>query len=122
MDGASYQLAQNNSAGHSIHGGVEGFDKRVWAATAVATAAYAGVAFEYVSHDCEEGFPGTRRIKAEYRLWKDSNKLTMEFTAGTDKATVRSGDSLCRCGCGFRLFRVAQTESLAVFSRYCVQT
>ena len=44
LDGASYQLAQNNSAGHSIHGGVEGFDKRVWAATAVATAAVAKAA------------------------------------------------------------------------------
>jgi len=86
VDGTAFQLARNNAAGHALHGGVKGFDKRVWAARVFVTAAGCGVAFTRTSPDGEEGYPGTLEVTATYTL-SSSNELRMEFTATTDAPT-----------------------------------
>lgn len=58
LDGESFQLPINNGP-NSLHGGVTGFDKKVWDSSAVVDAAGARVAFSYCSVDGEEGYPGT---------------------------------------------------------------
>ena len=42
-----------------LHGGVVGFDKRVWKATEVSAIGKSGIALVYESKDGEEGYPGT---------------------------------------------------------------
>ena len=53
LDGVVYTLAKNNGP-NALHGGIKGFDKRVWAARIVP----GGVKFSYTSPDGEEGYPG----------------------------------------------------------------
>jgi aldose 1-epimerase len=81
LDGQSYSLATNRAPNH-LHGGIQGFDKRVW------TGAVSGgaVTFAYTSADGQEGYPGTLRVMVTYRL-TDANELRIDYEATTDKAT-----------------------------------
>src|SRR5437763_13740095 len=57
VDGVSYQLATNNYP-NALHGGVKGFDKRVWMAAPGGSAQEPALELHYLSHDGEEGDPG----------------------------------------------------------------
>jgi aldose 1-epimerase len=86
LDGVSYQLATNNVP-NSLHGGVRGFDKVVWQAKPGHSDLGETLELTYVSHDGEEGYPGTLTVKALYTL-TDDNSLSLEFTATDDKDTI----------------------------------
>ena len=86
LDGETYTLATNNDPNH-LHGGVKGFDKRVWLAKSVETAHNVGVVFSYVSRDGEEGYPGTVTTIVIYLLTED-DELRIDYEATTDRATV----------------------------------
>jgi aldose 1-epimerase len=85
LDGRTYRLAINDGPNH-LHGGVTGFDRRVWAAEPVATDSGAAVAFAYTSPDGEEGYPGTLRVRVTYTL-TDADELIVEYHATTDRPT-----------------------------------
>lgn len=85
LDGREHTLAVNNPPNH-LHGGVEGFDKRVWAAEALREADRAGVRLTLESPDGDEGYPGAVRAAATYWLTAD-NTLRVEFEATTDAPT-----------------------------------
>lgn len=85
LDGKSYQLAINNGPNH-LHGGVMGFDKRVWKGESVTSGAGPGVKFTRLSHDGEEGYPGNLTTTVTYTL-TDRNELKIDYTATTDAAT-----------------------------------
>jgi aldose 1-epimerase len=85
LNGQEYSLATNNGPNH-LHGGVKGFDKRVWKAQTVATTGGVAVKFTYTSADMEEGYPGTLTATVLYTL-TDRNELRLDHTATTDKAT-----------------------------------
>jgi len=85
LDGKEYKLAANND-GNSLHGGLKGFDKRVWKASDINTDSMASLKFTYDSKDGEEGYPGNLHAEVVYTLTKD-NGLKIEYTATTDKAT-----------------------------------
>jgi aldose 1-epimerase len=87
LDGHTYTLPKNN-ADNTLHGGVLGFDKRVWSAKEVPSADGVAMEFRYVSVDGEEAFPGTVAAKVVFTLYKDKNELRIDYTAGTDKPTV----------------------------------
>src|SRR6187549_3258369 len=53
----AYQLKVNMPP-HHLHGGLQGFDKKVWEATPVENEMGSGITFQCVSPDGEEGFPG----------------------------------------------------------------
>jgi len=86
LDGKTYTLATNNDENH-LHGGIKGFDKRLWDAETVETDGAVGVKFTYLSKDGEEGFPGNLKVTATYTLNND-NEFKAEFSATTDKPTV----------------------------------
>jgi aldose 1-epimerase len=86
LDGLSYQLATNNYP-NSLHGGVRGFDKRIWQATPGHSAQGQTLKLTYVSHDGEEGYPGQLKVTALYTLTKD-NALRLVFTATCDRDTI----------------------------------
>jgi len=85
LDGAVYKLATNNGPNH-LHGGVKGFDKRVWSAEPVTGAGGPALKLTCVSPDGEEGYPGTLTSTVVYTLTGD-NGILIELTAVTDKAT-----------------------------------
>lgn len=86
LDGREYTLATNNGPNH-LHGGLKGFDKVVWKAEPVQAQDGPSLVLTYVSNDGEEGYPGTLTVKAVYTV-TESNELTVDFTATTDRATV----------------------------------
>lgn len=81
IDGNKYQLPLNNGA-NSLHGGPEGFDKKIWAAKPGTNS----VAFTLVSPDGDMGYPGTLTVEVVYTL--EESALRIDYTAKTDKATV----------------------------------
>lgn len=86
LDGQEYTLAANNGE-NSLHGGVKGFDKVIWAAKEVKTDNAVGVELKYLSKDMEEGFPGNLDATVTYWLTND-NEFKIEYAATTDKPTV----------------------------------
>jgi aldose 1-epimerase len=87
LDGHTYTLPKNNGD-NTLHGGVVGFDKRVWTAQEIPSVDGVATEFRYVSVDGEEAFPGTLAAKVVFTLYGDKNELRIDYTAGTDKPTV----------------------------------
>jgi aldose 1-epimerase len=86
LDGKTYTLAANNN-GNSLHGGLRGFDKAVWSAETFEKAGAVGVALSYTSPDGDEGYPGRLAVRVTFTL-ADSNALSLDYSAKTDKTTV----------------------------------
>ncbi|GAA4135322.1 aldose epimerase family protein [Actinomadura keratinilytica] len=82
LDGREYTLPRNNGA-NSLHGGEQGFDKRVWD---VADAGDGSIVLTYVSPDGEQGYPGTLRATVAYTVTDDA--LRIDYRATTDRPTV----------------------------------
>jgi aldose 1-epimerase len=86
LDGHEYVLATNRAPNH-LHGGVKGFDKRVWTSRWLPVSdSTVAVEFRYTSPDGEEGYPGTLHVTVTYTL-TDANELRLEYSATTDKPT-----------------------------------
>lgn len=81
LDGTQYHLIKNNGD-NSLHGGPEGFDRKVWQGHIIP----GGVEFTLVSPDGDEGYPG--RLTARVRYTLAHNALKIEYFATTDKDTV----------------------------------
>jgi len=85
LDGKAYSLPVNNGP-NSLHGGLKGFDKRVWSAEPLSTKEGPALRLRYKSVDGEEGYPGTLSVTVVYTVTK-KNELKIEYSATTDKAT-----------------------------------
>jgi aldose 1-epimerase len=85
LDDKSIQLPVNDGINH-LHGGLEGFNKKIWKLTDSKSACDPSVEFEYVSSDGEEGYPGNLLVRVKYIL-NSKNQLCIEYNADTDKAT-----------------------------------
>lgn len=83
VEGVEYLLPQNNF-GHTLHGGPEGFDKKVFLAVQPDSQT---VVFTYLSKDGEAGFPGNLDVKVTVTL-TDDNAIDLQYEATTDKETV----------------------------------
>ena len=86
LDGVEYSLAQNNG-NNAIHGGLLGFDKKIWEAEFSARGDAAVLELATVSPDGEEGYPGRVEVTVTYTL-NDQSQLVIDYLATTDKATV----------------------------------
>ena len=85
MDGTTYKLARNNNGNH-LHGGLEGFDKKLWTASVHKTLDDVTLKLGYESKDMEEGFPGNLMTEVNYTLNRD-NELIISYRATTDRNT-----------------------------------
>jgi aldose 1-epimerase len=83
LDGKLIKLTKNNGE-HQLHGGTEGFDKKVW--EHMDHSRNAGLELHYTSPDGEEGYPGNLDVSIIYRF-SEEDELSYEFIAQTDKAT-----------------------------------
>lgn len=81
LNGVEYQLGRNNGANH-LHGGFQGFDKRVWSAMEDGNV----LRLSYLSKDGEESYPGNLEAFVDYGL--SGNELSIEYRASTDKDTI----------------------------------
>lgn len=87
IDGFTYKLTPTKGT-TSTHGGVIGFDKKVWELFASTDDDNeSSITLRYLSKDLEEGFPGNLDVSIKFSLWKNSNDLVIRYSAKTDKAT-----------------------------------
>lgn len=86
LNGTEYTLAKNNGP-NNLHGGEEGFDRKVWESTTEESVDWVKLQLSYTSPDMEEGFPGNLKTTVTYTLHKD-NSIDILYEATTDKATI----------------------------------
>jgi len=86
LDHKEYRLTINNGK-NQLHGGPEGFYRKVWKAEEVDAKDGPALKLTYVSPDGEEGYPGTLTASVTYTL-TDDGSLRMDYVATTDKLTV----------------------------------
>ncbi|RED95244.1 aldose epimerase family protein [Marinoscillum furvescens] len=88
LDGNRYTLAVNDGSNH-LHGGLQGFDKRVWQAEASQTDHEVSVSMRLFSPHMEEGYPGNVSVQVTFTLTQD-NAIRIRYAATTDQATPLS--------------------------------
>jgi aldose 1-epimerase len=86
LDGKSHQVSVNDGD-NSLHGGAQGFDKRVWNVAPFTKGSDVGLYLHYTSVDGEMGYPGTLRTKVTYTLTRQGD-WRVDYEATTDKTTV----------------------------------
>jgi len=86
IDGQDYSLATNNGE-NSLHGGIKGFDKKIWKDEMIQTDDAVGVKLIGRSPHMEEGYPGNLDIEVKYLL-NDQNEIVIDYKAVTDKSTI----------------------------------
>ncbi|XP_035461416.2 aldose 1-epimerase isoform X2 [Scophthalmus maximus] len=80
VDGKEYKLDINNGP-NALHGGLRGFDKAIWLATAVE----GGVQLSLTSPDGDQGYPGEVQVSVTYTLKGET--LTAAYQASSTKTT-----------------------------------
>lgn len=80
LEGKEYQLDINNGP-NALHGGLQGFNKAVWKASAVE----GGVQLSHTSPDGDQGYPGEVHVTLTYTLQGET--LTAEYQARSTKTT-----------------------------------
>lgn len=86
LDGRNYELARNDGPNH-LHGGLEGFDKKVWTASPVSRPDGApSLRLSLHSDDGEEGYPGALDVTVTYTV-TDNDALLVETEAISERAT-----------------------------------
>ena len=86
IEGKSYQMAINNGPNH-LHGGLIGYDKRLFDAEIIKIDDLPALKMSYSSPDGEENYPGNLKVTCIYSL-NNKNELGIEYFAETDKTTV----------------------------------
>jgi aldose 1-epimerase len=86
LQGAKFQVPTNDGP-NSLHGGISGFNKKVWDAKTMQTPLGPALELHYLSKDGEEGFPGNMNVTVRYTLEK-KDALRIDYSATTDKETV----------------------------------
>ena len=86
LDGTAYQLSVNDGE-HSLHGGAQGFDKRVWDVEPFTRGSDVGLRLYYTSADGEMGYPGTLKTQVTYTLTR-AGDWRIDYEATTDKPTI----------------------------------
>lgn len=86
LHGKKYKLAVNNGP-NSLHGGLKGYDKRIWTAKSVNSKSGPQLVLTLHDADGTEGYPGTVDTTVTYTLTND-NTLRIHYSAKvTGKAT-----------------------------------
>ncbi|MCI9554812.1 MAG: galactose mutarotase [Oscillibacter sp.] len=83
LNGQTYQLAANNNGVNHLHGGLVGFNQRVWTVEEVGDDR---LALSLFSPDGEEGYPGNLTVRVTYTLTEEG--LTIGYRAECDRDTV----------------------------------
>lgn len=82
LGGEEYLLARNNGPNH-LHGGVDGFGRRVWESEVIDDQ----VVFTLTSDDGDQGYPGEMTVQAVY-YWSEESELVITYRAVSSRDTV----------------------------------
>ncbi|MCX7715648.1 MAG: galactose mutarotase [Clostridia bacterium] len=85
LGGKIYTVGANEGK-NSLHGGLEGFDKKLWDVETL-DGDEPALVLSMISPDMEEGFPGTLKVIMTYTLTKE-NAFKINYRAVSDKDTV----------------------------------
>lgn len=85
INGKVYKLHENNGR-NNFHGGIEGFDKKVWDAEIIEEDE-PSLVLTYISPDGEEGFPGQLNVKVTYTL-TSNNSLRIHYESESNADTI----------------------------------
>ncbi|MGJ5179354.1 aldose epimerase family protein [Bradyrhizobium oligotrophicum] len=86
LDGDDVRLDANDGA-HALHGGPDGFDRKLWQIVAAEEGEQPSVTLLYVSPDGEASYPGRLDVRVTYQL-TGPMELSVSFSARTTRATV----------------------------------
>lgn len=86
LEGKTYQLDTNNRP-HHLHGGRQGWGKKLWSVEEIIDAEAIGVRFQLHSPDGDEGYPGNVHAEVNYLLNND-HSLIIEYRAQSDQPTI----------------------------------
>lgn len=86
LDGQDHTVLPNEGV-NTLHGGPEGFDRRLWTVTA---ATGSRLTLSLLSPDGDQGFPGTVTTTVSYEVSTDgeADEVRIHYVAGTDAPTV----------------------------------
>ncbi|AWW29526.1 galactose mutarotase [Echinicola strongylocentroti] len=84
LGGKTYQLATNDGSNH-LHGGVKGFDKRIWSEKELQSDSNLLV-LSLAVEDGEEGYPGNVDVAVHFHLTEEQ-ELAITYKATPDKNT-----------------------------------
>jgi aldose 1-epimerase len=79
LDGQAVQLTCNDGRNH-LHGGIEGFNRRLWQPSLLRDADQVGVRLTYTSLDGDQGYPGRLDCQVDYLL-NTASELTINYRA-----------------------------------------
>lgn len=83
LDGREYQLEKNDNGRHHLHGGSNGFNRKLWDAEVSGNS----LILTLHSPDGDSGYPGNLDVRMTYTLTED-NTLRIYYLAETDTKTV----------------------------------
>ncbi len=83
IDGNKYTLAKNDGGKNHLHGGVEGFDKKIFFCEEIKD----GVQMMLISEDMEEGYPGKLNLTVKFILLPNGT-LIIGYEAVSNKDTI----------------------------------
>lgn len=86
LEGRQIKLA-NNYEVTNCHGGVEGFNKKIWDTDVLEKEDKIILTLEYTAKDGEEGYPGNLNLKVQYIL-NNNNELEFVVEGKSDKETL----------------------------------
>ncbi|MGX4772725.1 aldose epimerase family protein [Bradyrhizobium guangdongense] len=86
LDGETFQLAVNNGP-NALHGGLDGFDRKLWDVAEIDDGADPAVTLTYTSPHGEENYPGRLDVRLTYRVTGPA-ELSLRMEARTDRPTI----------------------------------
>jgi aldose 1-epimerase len=86
LAGNNYQT-DINQGDNCLHGGSQGFSRKVWQSTVLSSGDNPSIMLELTSPDGDQGFPGTISVKVIYTL-TEHNRLKIEYFATTEQTTL----------------------------------
>ncbi|MDT8896515.1 aldose epimerase family protein [Halomonas sp. I1] len=85
LDGEVHTLPTNDGDNH-LHGGDQGFDRRLWKAETVEDKRGVGLILTLTSPDGDQGYPGELQARVRYTL-SDDNAVIVDYQATSDATT-----------------------------------
>ena len=91
LDGVEYTVVPNEGS-TALHGGLDGFHRRIWSVEPYAEPADQGsgqgLRLRLTSPDGDQGFPGQLDVTVDYLLVPGERRLKINYSARTDRPTV----------------------------------
>ena len=87
LNGQKLTLAKNEKGVTHLHGGIEGFNVKLWDVTPIEGICEDHLILKYTSADGEEGYPGELKVMVTY-TFTDENELMIRYEAVSDKDTL----------------------------------